>query len=93
MTGQKWTFTIMARVLLNDQYVFRLGIGAILEILPMYLPLAVKLKLKNDNCVLNGVENILYTIYVHYDYIHLLYMYSTVITIVSHCCFAASPQY
>ena len=37
--------------------------------------------------------NILYIIYVHYDYIHLLYIYSTVITTVSHCCFTANPQY
>ena len=48
-------------------------------------------------CINMGEEKggeIYYTqFYVHYDYIHLLYMYSTVITIVSHCCFAASPQY
>ena len=41
MTGQKWTFTIMAHGLPNDQYVLDEKIGATLEILPMYLPLAV----------------------------------------------------
>ena len=38
----------------------------------MYLPLAEETEIKNDNCVLDGVGNILYMIYVHYDYIHLL---------------------
>ena len=35
---------------------FRWEIGAALEISPMYLPLAEKTEMKNDNCVLNGVE-------------------------------------
>ena len=40
-TGQKWKFTIMARGLPNDQYVLDGEIGAVLEISPMCLPLAV----------------------------------------------------
>ena len=72
-------------------------IGANLEISPMYLPLAgVKLKI-NVTYVYFTSEwrrlNILYIVYVHYDYIHLLYIYSTVIITVSRCCFAADPQY
>ena len=48
---------------------------------------------ESDIWLHGGGWNILYMIYVHYDYIHLLYMYFTVIATVSHCCFAASPWY
>ena len=40
----------------NRPVCFKLEIGAILEISPKYLPLAVKTEIeKKDNCVLNGV--------------------------------------
>ena len=44
--GQQWTFTIMAHVLSPDQYVLDEKIGAVLEISPMYLPLAAKTEIE-----------------------------------------------
>ena len=70
----------------------------------MYLPLA-GMELKNminkcDICAFyqqikenkHILHNFMYTMY-FYDYIHLLYIYFTVITTVSCCFFVANPQY
>ena len=51
---------------------FKWEIGAILEISPMYLPLAVKTEVEKWQLCIKQGWNILYMIYVHYDYIHLL---------------------
>ena len=53
---------------------FRWEIGAILEILPMYLSLAMRRK-KKDNCVLNGVE----TYYAWFMNTMTIYTYNTCI--------------